>query len=168
MKTTLHLVGASMLALVLASCATKQPPSLMSDFHDPVNLARAEPPRTWKADSPRLHFCAEVLEIKDKRNVSIGYRIQLSPYHLHNSGGQYYQTEKLIPFEPGIVFLWVDDVTLVVYRGDFEYMRLENKLKGAPPRGWKVTMSPPGKPAAATATTAGSKPAAPAAKPKKA
>lgn len=160
MKTSLHLVCAALLALVLASCATERPPANTSDFHDPKNLSRAEPPRTWKCDSPRLHFCAEVVEVKDKRDVSIGYRIKLTPYEWHGTDRKYYQTARLIPFEPGIVFVWVDDATLVVYRGDFEYLRLENPVRGTPQSGWRVTLAPPPKPAAAGQPPAGAPPRA--------
>lgn len=144
MKTSLPALWAALVALAIASCVGPPGPDNRRDSHDPNNLQRAEPPTAWKADSPRLFTCAELQEVKDQYGKSIGYRIELKPYEWKLEG-KYYVSSKLIPYEPGIAIVWINDAELVVTRGEFEYLRLVHVAPNAPRGGWKEVMAPAGR-----------------------
>ncbi len=131
-----------MLAVILASCVGPPGPDNRRDSHDPNNLQRAEPPNAWKADSPRLFTCAELQEVGDRYGRAIGYRIELKPYEWKLEG-KYYVSSKLIPFEPGIAIVWLNDAELAVMRGEFEYLRLVHVNPNAARGGWVERMAPP-------------------------
>ncbi|GEP43764.1 hypothetical protein [Brevifollis gellanilyticus] len=143
-------IGAALLAVILAACVGPPGPDNRRDSHDPDNLQRAEPPKAWKADSPRLFTCAELQEVGDRYGRTIGYRIELKPYQWQGEAGKYYVSSKLIPYEPGIAIVWLNDAELAVMRGEFEYLRLVHVNPKAERGGWIERMAPHPKPAVST------------------
>jgi len=147
MRLSFHEVVLAAVVLTVTACASR-PPGIVGagDFYDPKNPNTAEPPKSWRADSPNGVFWINVFVVKDDTGREVGYRMELFPRHWL-LGRQYLRTSTLIPIEPGVSFTWRDDTTLIVMRGGREFLRLANDVAGSPREGWKEVIGP-NKPAA--------------------